>query len=189
VSRSERYTSPAIALHWIVAALLIAQLGWGVWMQTIPKVPVGPRVDAFNLHKSLGMLILALMLVRLGWRMGHPAPAPLPAPRWQLFGARAVHALFYVALIAQPLIGFAGSAASGYPIRLFGFTIAPLVARNDALKEALSRAHLVVAIVIVTAVVLHVAAALWHALQVDGVMARMLPARLAGRPRDATSRP
>ena len=82
---TSRYTRTAIALHWLVAVLVIAQIAWGWWMQEIPKQPVGPRVDAFNLHKSVGMTIFALMALRLGWRLGHPPP-PLPAmPGWQAF--------------------------------------------------------------------------------------------------------
>src|SRR5512139_572255 len=98
-----RYTRTAVALHWVVAVLVIAQFAWGWWMQQIPKQPVGPRVDAFNLHKSFGMVILALMLVRIGWRMAH-VPPPLPAmPSWQARMARITHVALYVLLIVQPL--------------------------------------------------------------------------------------
>ena len=93
---SIRYTHTAIALHWLIAALVIVQFAWGWWMQEIPKQPVGPRVDAFNLHKSVGMMILALMVVRILWRIGH-RPPPLPSmPSWQ---ARAAH-LTHIALYA-----------------------------------------------------------------------------------------
>ena len=79
MDRPHRYSRTAIALHWLVAALVVAELAWGPWMQTIPKQPVGPRVDAFNAHKSLGILILALVLVRLGWRLAH-RPPPCAGP-------------------------------------------------------------------------------------------------------------
>ena len=81
-----RYTRTAIALHWLIAILVLGQFAWGWWMQEIPKQPVGPRVDAFNLHKSIGMTIFALMVLRLAWRVGHPAPALPPMPR--VAGAR-----------------------------------------------------------------------------------------------------
>ena len=58
------YTTTAIVLHWLIATAVVGLIGWGWWMQTIPKVPVGPRVDAYNLHKSIGMTVLLLMLVR-----------------------------------------------------------------------------------------------------------------------------
>ncbi len=72
---AQHYTRTAIALHWLIAILVIGQFAWGWWMQGIPKQPVGPRVDAFNLHKSIGMTIFLLMALRLAWRAGHPPPA------------------------------------------------------------------------------------------------------------------
>ncbi len=170
-----RYTRTAIALHWLVALLVIAQIAWGWWMQGIAKQPVGPRVDAFNLHKSVGMLIFALMLVRLGWRIGHPPP-PLPAlPPWQRRAARASHVLLYAALIAQPLTGYLGSVWSGYPVRLFGQVLPAWGAPHPALKDAMSSAHLVVAIVLIATIAVHIAAAMRHAARRDGVLSRMLP--------------
>ncbi|HEY5861915.1 MAG TPA: cytochrome b/b6 domain-containing protein, partial [Casimicrobiaceae bacterium] len=78
MSPSDRYTRTAIALHWIIALAVIAQFTWGWVMLTIPKQPPGLRADAFNLHKSVGLTILALMILRALWRWRHPAP-PLPA--------------------------------------------------------------------------------------------------------------
>src|SRR2546423_5944884 len=77
-----RYTHVAIALHWLVAALVLAQFTWGWSMQQIPKQPPGLRADAYNVHKSIGLVILALMLVRLGWRPPHPPPPLHGLPRW-----------------------------------------------------------------------------------------------------------
>ena len=65
MSPSDRYSRTAIALHWLIALAVIGQFAWGWWMQDIPKQPPGPRVDAFNLHKSIGLTILALMCVRV----------------------------------------------------------------------------------------------------------------------------
>src|SRR3982750_1515850 len=82
ISRSDdttrRYTAFAAALHWIVAVILVVQFSWGWLMQQIPKQPPGLRADAFNLHKSIGLTILLLMLARLAWRLAH-RPPPLPA--------------------------------------------------------------------------------------------------------------
>ena len=171
-----RYTRTAIALHWLVAVLVVTQIAWGWWMQDIPKQPVGPRVDAFNLHKSLGMTIFALMVLRLGWRLGHPAPA-LPAMRgWQRFLARNTHALIYVALFIQPLAGYLGSVWSGYPVKLYGMTLPAWGAKSEVLKVLMSQAHLVCSWVLVAAITLHVAGALKHAVfDRDGVRARMSP--------------
>ena len=177
-----RYTRTAVALHWLVAALVIVQVGWGFWMQGIARQPVGPRVDAFNVHKSMGMVILALMLVRIAWRAAHRPPALPPMPRWQHVAARASHALLYAALVAQPVIGYLGSAWSGFPVRLFGVALPAWSAGDPALKDAMSTAHLVVGCVLIAAIVLHVGAALRHAVARDGVVSRILPrgARRAG---------
>ena len=77
-------------------------------MQDIPKQPPGPRVDAFNLHKSVGLTILALMVLRLLWRWRHPAPALPPMPAWQARLAHANHWVLYVALFVEPLAGYLG---------------------------------------------------------------------------------
>jgi cytochrome b561 len=174
VPHSERYTRAAIALHWLIALAVIVQFAWGWWMQGIPKQPPGMRVDAFNLHKSVGLTILALMTVRLLWRWWHPAPPLLSMPRWQANLAHIVHALLYVVLFLHPLAGYLGSVYSGYPVKLFGMTL-PAWGRNDpALKEFFSSSHLVTSWVLAGAVMLHVAGALKHALvDRDGILARM----------------
>ena len=171
---SERYTRTAIALHWMIALAIIVQFTWGWWMQGIPKQPPGMRVDAYNLHKSVGLTILTLMTVRLLWRLRHPAPALLAMPRWQARLAHFVHALLYVVLFVHPLAGYLGSVYSGYPVKLFGMTL-PSWGRNDpALKEFFSSSHLATSWVIAGAVALHVVGALKHAfVDRDGTMARM----------------
>lgn len=169
-----RYTGVAVALHWLVAALVVAQFAWGWWMQEIPKQPVGPRVDAFNLHKSVGVAIFALTLVRLGWRLGHPAP-PLALPAWEARLARTVHALLYVALVVQPLSGYLGSVFSGYPVKLFGVVMPAWGWKDDGIKDLMSGVHLVDSFVLLALVALHVAGAAKHAADGSGVMRRMLP--------------
>ena len=103
MSPSDRYSGTAIGLHWLIALAVVGQFAWGWWMQDIPKQPPGPRVDAFNLHKSVGLTILALMCVRLLWRWRHPAPPLPPMPRWQAGLARTTHVVLYVALFVMPL--------------------------------------------------------------------------------------
>jgi cytochrome b561 len=175
-SEPARYTTFAIALHWLIAAAVVGLVGWGWWMQTIPKTPAGPRVDAFNLHKSIGMTVLLLMLMRIAWRARHTPPRFVPMPRWQERLARGVHLLLYVCLILQPLSGYLGSAFSGYPIRFFGIVLPAWAAKNDALKDAMSVVHLVNSWVLVGALGLHFAGALKHALwERDGSFRRIWP--------------
>lgn len=170
---STRYTRPAVVLHWLIAAAVAAQIAWGWLMQTIPKSPPGLRADAFNVHKSVGLCIFALMLVRLGWRLAHAPPPLPPLPRWQLHAAKAVHAALYAALFVMPIAGYLGSVFSGYPIKWFGVTLPGWYPRAPLLKEWMSALHLATSVLLVSLVALHVAGALRHALRGDGVVARM----------------
>jgi cytochrome b561 len=174
MSSSERYTRTAIALHWIIALAVIAQVTWGWVMQAIPKQPPGVRADAFNVHKSIGLTILALMVVRALWRWRHPAP-PLPAmPAWQIAAARANHAVLYACLFLMPLAGYLGSVFSGYPVKYFGITLPAWGWKDEAIKSAMSTAHFAVSWVLLAAIGLHVAAAMKHWLwDRDGLAARM----------------
>ena len=133
------------------------------------------RADAFNLHKSVGLTILALMTLRLLWRWRHPAPA-LPAMPALAGAAGACEPLRCCtsALFVQPLAGYLGSVYSGYPVKFFGMTL-PAWGRADAsLKEFFSAVHSVNSWVLAAAVTLHVAAALKHAfVDRDGLLSRM----------------
>ncbi len=172
--RSERYTRTAIALHWLIAVAVIVQFGWGWWMVGIPKQPVGPRVDAFNLHKSIGMTILLLMVLRSMWRLTHPAPALPAMPRWQALLAHATHILLYAVLFVQPVAGYLGSVFSGYPVKYFGVVLPGWGWKDDGIKDFMSAVHFAGAITIGALVTLHLAGALWHAVALrDGLLARM----------------
>jgi cytochrome b561 len=175
------YTRTAVVLHWAIAALVVAQVTWGWWMQEIPKSPPGVRAGAFNVHKSIGLCLLALMLVRLGWRLAH-RPPPLPAmPPWQRRLASATHFALYACLFIMPLAGYLGSVWSGYPVKFFGITLPAWGDRNDDLKDAMSALHLATSFVLVTLIALHVAGAIHHALRGDGVLGRMGMTRRARR--------
>jgi len=169
-----RYTRFAIAMHWLLAALVVLQVAWGFWMIGIPKQPPGVRADAFNLHKSIGMTIFALMAIRLAWRAAHPPPPLPPMTAWQVQLSRFTHALLYVALLLQPLVGYLGSEVSGYPVKYFGVVLPSWAGKHPELKDFLSSVHLVTAWTIVVLVVLHIAGAVKHALiDRDRLLARM----------------
>jgi cytochrome b561 len=173
-----RYTTTAIVIHWLIAFAVVGQFAWGWLMQEIPKQPAGPRADAFNLHKSIGLTLLALMIVRLLWRLAHRPPDLPTMPAWQRRAAHANHALLYALLLAMPLSGYLGSVFSGYPVRFFGFVLPAWGAKSDAIKSAMSVAHAALAWLLAAAVALHVAAAVRHAWRDrDGVLGRMAPRR------------
>ena len=169
-----RYTNVAILLHWLVAALVVAQFPLGWWMQEIAKQPPGPRVEAFNLHKSMGLLIAALMLARIAWRLGHRAPPLEPMPRWQSRLAHATHFLFYAVLVALPVTGYLGSAFSGFPVKFFGITLPAWAAKNAGLKDGMSAAHLWLAWTLAIVFAAHMAGVVKHTfIERDGLLRRM----------------
>jgi cytochrome b561 len=171
---SDRYTRTAILLHWLIAVAVLVQFGWGWWMQGIPKQPVGPRVDAFNLHKSIGLTILAFMCVRALWRWRHPAPPLRGLPAWQDKLAHATHVMLYAALFVMPLAGYLGSVFSGYPVKYFGVTLPGWGWKSEAVKDFMSALHFTTSWVLAVAVTLHFAGALKHWLvDRDTLVARM----------------
>jgi cytochrome b561 len=180
-SSSDRYDRVAVALHWVIAALVIGQFALGWWMQGIAKQPPGPRADAFNLHKSIGLTILALMAVRVLWRTGHRPPPLPPLPAWQRRTAQLTHFGLYLLLILQPLTGYLGSVYSGYPVKFFGATLPTWGAPNAWQKDFFSAVHLGSSFALAGLALLHVAAAAKHALiDRDGLLSRMDPRRPIG---------
>lgn len=188
----ERYTKTAVVLHWLIAALLFAEFAHGWWMQQIPKQPPGIRADAFNMHKSVGLLLLALALIRLGWRLAHRPPMLPPLAPWQAALAKANHFLLYAMMIAIPLSGYLGSVFSGYPIKWFGMPLPAWGSSDPPIKELMSAVHLTTSWVLVVSLSLHVAGTIKHALAGDRVMARMSFGKESARPatrRDAMVTP
>lgn len=173
--QTESYTATAKFLHWLIAVAVFAQISLGLWMIGIPKAPPGVRAYWFNVHKSIGITLGVLILLRLLWRLTHRAP-PLPAtvPRWQRGAAKASHVLLYVCMIVMPLSGYLGSSFTKYPIKYFGYTLPHWGWEAPALKELMSQVHFVTVIVFITLIAIHVSGALKHLLiDRDGVFQRM----------------
>ncbi|MGH6949533.1 MAG: cytochrome b, partial [Vitreimonas sp.] len=106
---TQRYTAVAVVLHWAIASAIGLMIPLGFWMhdQSEHGASGDGLFRAYQLHKSIGLTVLALSLVRLGWRLMHPPP-PLPQhmPAWERFAAKATHWGFYVLMIALPLSGW-----------------------------------------------------------------------------------
>jgi len=181
MSPSERYSRTAIVLHWLIALAVVVQFSWGWAMQAIAKQPPGLRADAFNMHKSIGLTILALMCVRALWRWRH-RPPPLPAmPKWEAQFARFTHFMLYATLFVMPIAGYLGSVFSGYPVKYFGITLPAWGWKDAAIKDFMSAVHFTASWVLAGAVSLHVAGALKHWLwDRDGIAARMGLGRVRG---------
>jgi cytochrome b561 len=174
-----RYDRVAMALHWIIAIGVLSQIALGWWMIDIPKQPPGVRAYWFNLHKSIGLTLGFLIVLRLAWRLTHRPPRlPPSTPPWQARAARASHVLLYACMLAMPLAGYFGSVFSGYPIKYFGSSFPAWGWKDEALKELFSTIHYTVALTFMALIAVHVLAALKHWLiDRDGVFHRMLPRR------------
>jgi cytochrome b561 len=177
-----RYGAVAQALHWLIAALVVVMFGLG-WYMT--DLPLGQKkFDFYQLHKSIGITILALAAARLLWRLFNPAP-PLPASMrpWERAAARASHALLYLMLFAQPLLGFLQSNAANFPVVWWGaIRLPPLIGTHEALAERLLEAHRWNSRLLLALVLVHAGAALRHHFVLrDEVLRRMLPSAPRGR--------
>lgn len=181
-----RYSSVAAILHWTIAALIVGQIFGGMYMHGLPNSsPV--KFDLYQLHKSFGLTVLALSLFRLGWRLTHKAPSlPAAMPGWQKFAARATHWIFYALMILTPLAGWAIVSVSptDIPTKWFGLIPVPHlpffggVADREAMEHLMEERHELLAQIILVLLVVHVAAALKHAvIDKDGVFTSMLPER------------
>ena len=172
-----RYTTPAIALHWLLALALLASFSVGLYMADLPFSP--QRLKLYNWHKWAGVTILLLSALRLAWRLTHQPPADLPAPAWQQRAAHLTHGAMYLLFFAVPLVGWAYSSAAGFPV--VWFSVLPLpdfVGPDKALAEAIKPWHGVLAWTLAMLAVLHVFAALkHHFVDRDGLLRRMQPAR------------
>jgi cytochrome b561 len=173
-----RYGAVAIALHWIIALSILGLMGVGVWMTDLKPSP--RTFEIYALHKSAGLLVLALAAFRLIWRVTHRPPAlPASTPRWQAWAAGATHAALYALMLALPITGWLQHSAAGYPLRWFGlFKVPALIGRDREALAFWQQWHEWLAWALAALILLHVAAALkHHFLDRDGLLGRMWPAR------------
>jgi cytochrome b561 len=175
------YSGFAKFLHWVIALCVISIVAVGITMANYE----GPWGDTlYNTHKSLGFLILLLMIVRVAYRLGHGAPPPEPSLEpWQRGASSTVHTLLYVLLVVQPILGYLANSAYGATTPFFGlFEIPPIIAKDEPLSGRLFLIHKWTGFGITFLVLIHVGAALQHYfLRRDGVLQRMLPRGMGGR--------
>ncbi|TAK54438.1 MAG: cytochrome b [Gammaproteobacteria bacterium] len=170
------YTRTAIALHWLIAALIFTTFPLGVYMHELPLSPT--RVELYSYHKWIGVTILLLAVIRVAWRASHPAPPPVAGtPAWQRITAAATHHLLYLLVIIIPVSGWLMSSAKGVPTVWLGLVPLPdLVGKNEDLGELLEEVHETLNFLLLLLVVVHLVGALKHRfIDRDEVMARMLP--------------
>lgn len=177
----DEFNSGAKWLHWLIALfiLIMLPLGWVMVGLTPPQ-----KAEAFAFHKGLGVTILALVAIRILWRLSFGAPRlPASLPQWQQLGAKLGHLTLYLLMVAMPLSGWAMSSAANKPITLFGLANVPFIPWLTNLPPDVAKsygaffaaAHGYLAYAMAAVVTGHVLMALHHAFKRDGIFSRMLP--------------
>lgn len=183
MSTTTRYTKTAVILHWLIAIAIFSMFALGWFMEGLPKDgakqtaydlfnfgiytwqladAATPRTFYFNLHKSIGVTILGLIVIRVLWRVTHKPPALLASYKvWERKLATGVHHLLYLLMIALPVSGVIMATYSKYGIKWFGY---PLIKGldNNAARESFKEIHELIGIVILVMLILHIAGALKH---------------------------
>lgn len=190
-----RYTTTAILLHWLIAIAIFGLFFLGWYMTDLPKEapkassfdlfdwgvytwqlsePVSPRSFYFNLHKSLGVTLLALVIFRLIWRITHQPPALLDSLKdWEKKLAKAGHHILYLLMFAMPISGVIMAVLSKYGLKWFGISLIAGL-DNDPLRKTFVELHEFIGTLILVVVAIHVLGALKHAIiDKDGSMKRM----------------
>jgi len=176
MAKAAGYTSTAKSLHWLILALLVVQFA-AAW--TMPHIGRNtPVTTLISVHFTVGIVILAVAVVRLAWRVTHGEPEPQDGlPPWQTTSARIVHWLLYLLLFVLPILGWINASWRGMPIVMFGLTLPQLAANRAPGWGWSGDVHVLLANYLLPALIgLHVAAALYHYfIRRDGVLQRMLP--------------
>jgi cytochrome b561 len=172
----ERWGTVSQALHWLIVLLILVQGTIGLLMDDMRSGP--DKIEVYALHKSIGLSVLALALLRLGWRLVAGSPRPVPGtPRWQRWAASASHGLLYVLLLVLPLSGWVLNSAAGFPLQWFSlFNLPPLAAQDELLRAQAEAAHEWLFWLLCLVASVHAAAAFYHHLFLrDATLSRMLP--------------
>jgi cytochrome b561 len=169
-----RYTTVAVLLHWLIALCIFGQIGFGWYLETIPRgTPLrGPYV---NLHKSTGLILGLLIVVRILWRLAHRAPQfPSFVATWERMASKVTQFALYTCMLLMPLSGYIASNYSKYGVKLFNsITLPPWGANDPKIYAALNTTHVITSYLLVALIVFHLLGAIRHALRRDGIVARM----------------
>lgn len=179
MNTERRYGAVAIALHWLMAALLVGLVALGIYMTGLPDAGFDTKkITLILYHKEFGILALVLVALRLGWRFSNPLPRLVESlPEWQKVTARFVHLSFYALMFALPITGWVMSSAAGIPVSFLGsFDLPDLVSHNDHLFRVFIAIHKWLGYALIAFMFIHVGAALRHHFMLkDDTLRKMLP--------------
>lgn len=179
----EGYTSTAMLLHWLAAVIIVILLALGFIMTGMQDGNIELKFKLYQLHKSFGILLLVLAVVRLGWRLMVPPPAPIISG-WMLRAATAMHWALYGIMILMPIVGWMIVSASPLqiPTEIFGLVELPHLpltgggANRKEMEHLFEEIHESMAFILIGLLVLHVGAALYHhTVRKDTTLLRMMP--------------
>jgi len=172
-----RYDRVAALLHWGIGLLLLAEIAFGLLLDEIAPRGTPARAGVINLHKSVGIVIGVLIVVRIAWRLGHrPPPWPATMSIRRQRAASLGHVLLYACMVVAPLAGYLGSNFSKHGVRFFGVALAPWGPDWPAAYSFLVGLHDASTYLLLALTIGHVAMALKHALiERDGIFARIAP--------------
>ncbi len=196
MSNTTSYTKTAVFLHWLIAIFIFGMFALGWYMSELPKEApkqmaydlfdwgvytwqlseeVSPRTFYFNLHKSLGVTIFALILFRILWRVTHKPPALLASYKaWERKLAAGAHHLLYLLMVALPLSGIIMATYSKYGIKWFGAEFIKGL-DNTPMRELFKEVHEIIGVIILLVLILHIVGALKHKfIDKDNTLKRML---------------
>jgi len=162
-------------LHWGMLAVLASTIPLGWYMTDLP--PTVHKVRLYALHKSIGLTLLALAILRVCWRAAERRPVLPPMPQWQARAAGVTHVALYALMFAIPLSGWLYNSAAGFPLRWFGLLRVPALATsNPTLKSLAHGIHESAVWIFLALLALHLAAALkHHFIDRDRTLVLMLP--------------
>lgn len=176
VTIKARYDHVAMLLHWTIAILIGAMFPLGWYMTDLPKGSA-ERAHYFELHKSIGLTIALLVLLRIIWRLLHnPPPLPDSLLRWQKKAAKASHLLLYCMMVIQPLTGYVSSSFSGHSIKFWGIALPQWGWKDLFLDKFFQDVHVTCSVVLLCLIVIHICGALSHLAGLhENVLPRMVP--------------
>lgn len=173
---TQRYGSVAITLHWLMAIAILAMFGVGLWMSSLGYLHEWYKT-APQLHKSTGMILMGLLLLRLLWRLGNPPPPPAPSHKpWEIKAAALTHRLLYLLMFATMVAGYLISTADGRAIAVFNwFEVPALISDLPEQEDVAGEAHELLAWCLIALAALHVLAGLkHHFIDRDNTLKKML---------------
>lgn len=174
LNNTEKFGKITILLHWVIAILIIGQLTLGTWMVRLPTSV--QKLKFYGWHKEIGALILALVIVRIAWRLMNITPTLDNLPRFEKFSARSMHLLLYLLMVFIPITGWLLTSAAGLQVSFFGWFLLPnLMPSNETLQSFFGETHEWLGYILIAAICLHTAAALkHHFINKDDILRRML---------------